>query len=96
VTELILELVNAGPSAHDKSIVGGENSDDIDTLGLDLIVLLDVAREMVRVAYWREGTGNGEEDDILALPGGRGELLGNTARELDAEGDMGLDEARKE
>jgi hypothetical protein len=51
---------------------------------------------MVRVARRREGARDGEEDDLLALPGGCGEFLRNTARELDAEGDGRLDGMRKE
>lgn len=67
-TYLILNPKRPSPSAHDKRIVCSNDSDDIDTLGLKLVVLCDVRRDMVRVAIGRERAGNGEEDNFLALP----------------------------
>jgi len=41
-TDLILEPLNAGPSTHYERIIGSDNSDDIDALGFEFIVLLEV------------------------------------------------------
>ncbi len=54
---LVLETEEARPAAEDKSVVGGDDGDDIDALRLELVVLLKERREMVRVArglHWLE------------------------------------------
>ena len=41
------------PCLHDKHVVDGNNVDLLDTLGLELVVFLDVTRDLVR-ARWGE------------------------------------------
>ena len=93
LTHLIRDTLDTSPSAEDEGVVVGEDVDGVDTLGLELVVLLCVWREVVRVARrlqiavceckrgcrsglisYREGSGDGEDDDLLALEGVRGEL----------------------
>lgn len=64
------------PSAQDKGIVGGNDGNGIDTLGFELIVLLEVGRKVVNVAGRSESSGYREDDDFLALPLGGVELDG--------------------
>ena len=47
---LVLETEEARPAAEDEGVVRGENGDDVNTLRLELVVLLEERREMVRVA----------------------------------------------
>ena len=49
-THLVLEAEETGPAAEDEGVVRGENGDDVNTLRLELVVLLEERREMVRVA----------------------------------------------
>ena len=55
------------PGVHDEDVVGAGHHDRIDALGLDLGGLGEEAGQMVLVAGRREGAGNGEEHDLLAL-----------------------------
>ncbi len=50
VTHLILETEEPRPSAEDERIVRGDNSDHVDALRLELVVLLEERRQVVRVA----------------------------------------------
>ena len=47
---LVLEAEEAGPAAEDEGVVRGENGDDVNTLRLELVVLLEERREVVRMA----------------------------------------------
>ena len=49
-THLILETEETRPAAEDEGVVRGENGDDVNTLRLELVVLLQIGREMVDVA----------------------------------------------
>jgi hypothetical protein len=51
-TNLILEALETCPPAHHERVVGREDSDGVDTLSLELVVLLEVGREVVCVARW--------------------------------------------
>ena len=63
-----LDAVDLAPSVHNPGVVARDGSNDINTLVLELLCLCDVGREMVGLASWGEGTGNGEEDDLLVCP----------------------------
>jgi hypothetical protein len=93
ITYAVLEALYACPSAHDKGIICSHNGDYINTLRFELIVLLDVAGQVLGVARRGERAGDGEDDDLLALPRVGGKLGRNTARELILElgspGDVG-------
>ena len=57
IADLIFGAHHTCPSAHDEGVVRGDDGDDIDALGLELLVLLKVRREMVDVACRLETTG---------------------------------------
>ena len=45
-----MEAEEARPAAEDEGVVRGENGDDVNTLRLELVVLLEERREVVRMA----------------------------------------------
>ena len=47
---LILDVLDACPAGEDEGVVRGEDSDDVDAFGLEGVVVLEVGREVVRVA----------------------------------------------
>lgn len=49
-SHLVLEADGARPAAHDKRVVRSDDRDDVDALRLELVVLLEVRREVVHVA----------------------------------------------
>lgn len=49
-------VVRFPPGAHDKRIIVGDDSNGIDTLGLDLRQSSDVAGQMADGTAWGEGT----------------------------------------
>ena len=51
-THLVLEPEEAGPAGEHEGVVGGNDGDDIDALRLEFVNLLEVGREVVRVARW--------------------------------------------
>lgn len=65
--DLVLGLVLDAPGGHDERVVLSQNDDLIDTLGLEAVDLLDVGWDVVHVARRSVGTGNGDNDDLLAL-----------------------------
>ena len=75
-----LDLVDLAPGVHDPGIVVGNDGDVVDALALELLKLGDVGRQVVGLAAGSEGTGDRDNDDLLALPllGGI-VLLGTTA-----------------
>lgn len=65
--EVILDLVRLAPSTHDKGVVVGDHDDLVDSLGLEGILLLDEGGNVLLGAGGGEGTGDGNEDDLLLL-----------------------------
>ena len=57
-TRLILETEEARPAAEHERVVGGDDGDDVDALRLELVVLLQVRREVVHVARRLAGAGS--------------------------------------
>ena len=49
-THLVLEPEEAGPAGEHEGVVGGYDGYDVDALRLELVNLLEVRREVVRVA----------------------------------------------
>ena len=49
-TDLVGGLLHTGPAAQDERVVAGDDSDNINALGLELLVLGYVRREVVGVA----------------------------------------------
>jgi hypothetical protein len=54
---LVCQPLNTSPSAHDEWVVCSDDSDDIDTLGFELVVIGKVGREVVDVTSWLTGWG---------------------------------------
>lgn len=61
------DTVGLSPAVHDKGIVEGNNNDLINTLGLDLVDVLGVGRNVGAGAGGGESTRDGDEDDLLVL-----------------------------
>lgn len=80
------DLVGLTPGAHDEGIVVGKDGNNVDTLLADLRELFNVLGDVVGRADGSEGTGKGEEDDLLVGP-----LLGGVVVDGDtAGGDLAL------
>jgi hypothetical protein len=62
-TDLVGGVEGAAPGGHDEDVVRGEDVDGVDTLGLELVELLEVRREVVGRAGRGERSGDGEEHD---------------------------------
>lgn len=62
--------VDLAPGVHDEGVVGGDDDDLVDALGGQLLLVLQVGRDVHGLAAGGEGAGDGDEDDLLA-----GELL---------------------
>lgn len=61
------DTVGLGPAVHDEGIVEGNNDDLVNALGLDLVDVLGVGRNVGAGAGGGESTGDGDEDDLLVL-----------------------------
>ena len=68
-------LVDLAPSAHNPAVIGRDDGDDVDSLVLQLLDVLDVRRQVIGLAARREGARDGDEHDLLALPLLRGVIL---------------------
>lgn len=64
----IFDAIGLAPCTHDKGVVVSNDSDDVNTLCLELWQIVYVARKMVGTAAWGESTWNCEEDDLLSGP----------------------------
>ena len=83
---IVLDAVGLAPGAHDEGIVVGQDGNNVNTLLTDLRELLLVLGDVVGRADGSEGTGEGEEDDLLVGP-----LLGGVVVDGDtARGDFAL------
>lgn len=65
--EVVKALVGLAPSRHDEGVVERDHDNLVDTLGLELGDLGDEAGDVVGLAGRGEGTGDGDEDDLLVL-----------------------------
>ena len=92
---VVLDAIDLAPGVHDPAVVACNGSNDVNALLLELLGLCNVRREMVCLAAWGEGAGNGEEDDLLVRPFLAGIVfLGTTADGRVAVGD-GCPSARR-
>lgn len=66
--DLILDARGLGPGGQDPWVVGGDDGDDVDALGLEVGEGGLVAGEVGDGAGGGEGAGDGEEDDLLVGP----------------------------
>ena len=62
--------VDLAPGVHDERVVGGDDDDLVDALGGQLLLVLQVGRDVNGLAAGGEGARDGDEHDLLA-----GELL---------------------
>lgn len=67
---ILLNTIDLTPSAHDPSIVARDHDNEVDALGLQLVEVLEVGRDVEGLAARGESAGDGNDDDLLA-----GELL---------------------
>lgn len=47
---LVLEALDTSPTTHDERVVGSNDCNDIDAFRLELIIVLEIRREMVHMA----------------------------------------------
>lgn len=73
--------IDLAPGVHDEGVVGSDDDNEVDALGSELLLLLDVGRDMEGLAAGGESAGHGDEDDLLA-----GELLGGVVLLREAAG----------
>jgi hypothetical protein len=73
--------VDLAPGVHDEGVVGGDDDDEVDALGRELVLALQVRRDVHGLAARGEGAGDGDEHDLLA-----GELLGGVVGLREAAG----------
>jgi hypothetical protein len=45
-----LNLLKTTPTAHNEQVIGSNAGDDVNTLGLEFIVLLNIRREVIDMA----------------------------------------------
>ena len=75
------------PGRHDVGVIVGDDDDVVDALGLECGLVLDVSRQVRGLADGREGTGEGDENDLFvtklcaqenmkSVSGGRGKRKG--------------------
>ena len=76
--------VDLAPSVHDERVVGGDDDDLVNALGGQLLLVLQVGRDVHGLAAGGEGAGDGDEDDLLA-----GELLAGVVGLREAAGGGG-------
>ena len=76
--------VDLAPGVHDEGVVGGDDDDEVDALGGELVLVLEVRRDVHGLAARGESAGDGDEDDLLA-----GELLGGVVGLREAAGGGG-------
>lgn len=65
--EVVKSLVGLAPCRHDEGVVEGNHDNLVDTLSLELGDLGGEAGDVVGLAGRGEGTGYGDEDDLLIL-----------------------------
>lgn len=61
--DLVAGLEGAPPGGHDKDVVGGDDVDSVNALGLELVKVLEVRGQVVGRAGGRERAGHAEQDD---------------------------------
>lgn len=65
--EVVGDVVGLAPAGHDVGVVVGEEDDLVNALGLELVLLRDVAGKVGGGAGGSEGAGEGDDDDLLVL-----------------------------
>ena len=76
--------VDLCPGVHDEGVVGSDDDDLVDAFGGQLLLVLQVGRNVHGLAARGEGTGDGDEDDLLA-----GEFLAGVVGLREATGGGG-------
>jgi hypothetical protein len=65
--EIILNTVGLAPGTHDPVVIGGDEDDLVDALGLELVLVVDVRGDVLLLACRGEGPRDGDDDDLLLL-----------------------------
>jgi hypothetical protein len=73
--------VDLAPGVHDEGVVGSDDDNLVDALGSELLLILEVGRDVHGLAAGSESAGDGDEHDLLA-----GELLARVVRLGEAAG----------
>ena len=73
--------VDLAPSVHDERVVGRNDDDLVDALGSELLLVLEVGRDVHGLAAGGKSAGDGDEHDLLA-----GELLAGVVGLREAAG----------
>jgi hypothetical protein len=73
--------VDLAPGVHDEGVVGSDDDNLVDALGGELLLVLEVGRDVHGLAAGSESAGDGDEHDLLA-----GELLARVVRLREAAG----------
>lgn len=76
---VICNAIGLGPTMHDKCVVDSNDDDLINALGLDLVNVLDVGRNVRSTASRSESTGDGDNNDLLTLELLTGVVVGGSA-----------------
>jgi hypothetical protein len=63
--DLVLKTLDAAPTAHNEGIIGSDHRDDIHPLFFELIILLKVRGQVVRVASGLTGRGESRSSRTL-------------------------------
>lgn len=65
--EVVLDVVGLAPGRHDPGVVESNDDDLVDTLGLELVLLLDVRGQVGDLAGGGEGTRDSDQNDLFVL-----------------------------
>jgi len=58
--------VDLAPGVHDEGVVGGDDNDEVDALGGELLLVLQVRRDVHGLAAGGEGARDGDQHHLLA------------------------------
>jgi hypothetical protein len=64
---VVLDPVGLAPRRHDECVVGRDEDDAVDALGLELIQVGQVGGDVLFLAGWGEGARDGDEDYFFGL-----------------------------
>jgi hypothetical protein len=64
---IVLDAVRLAPRRHDERVVGRDEDDAVDALGLEVAEVREVRGDVLFLAGGRESAGDGHEDDFFGL-----------------------------
>lgn len=66
-TYLVLHTLNTAPRAHNERVVRGDYGDYVDALRLELVVLVDEAREVADMACWLNSQSTEQRVQVMCI-----------------------------